>query len=249
MKYKAILCDVDGTLIPNKRGAVVSERTKQVVAAASKKIHIGLATTRPMFMLQDISSVLNLSGLSVISGGAEIINLSSGEVLSQHLISDEDFQQLVETFVRMNIPLHLDNGKIEMTYEVGASYTDVMKVFTFGIEEERAEMLMGEFDHSSTLAKFKVPSHQKGAFDVFFTNAKATKQYGILEVARLLNISTEEMIGIGDGHNDFPLLMACGLKVAMGNAVEDLKAIADYVAPSADDDGVAHVLEKFVLNN
>ncbi|HXS15232.1 MAG TPA: HAD hydrolase family protein, partial [Candidatus Saccharimonadales bacterium] len=62
------------------------------------------------------------------------------------------------------------------------------------------------------------------------------------------DISTEEIIGIGDGHNDFPLLMACGLKVAMGNAVDDLKAIADYIAPSVDEDGVADVIEKFILN-
>jgi hydroxymethylpyrimidine pyrophosphatase-like HAD family hydrolase len=55
------------------------------------------------------------------------------------------------------------------------------------------------------------------------------------------------MIGVGDGYNDFPLLEACGLKVAMGNALEDLKGIADYIAPSVDEDGVANVIEKFIL--
>lgn len=43
--------------------------------------------------------------------------------------------------------------------------------------------------------------------------------------------------------------MACGLRVAMGNAVDDLKAIADYIAPSVDDDGLAEVIEKFILSN
>lgn len=41
--------------------------------------------------------------------------------------------------------------------------------------------------------------------------------------------------------------MACGLKVAMGSAVEDLKAIADYIAPSVDEDGVVDVIQKFIL--
>ena len=41
--------------------------------------------------------------------------------------------------------------------------------------------------------------------------------------------------------------MACGLKVAMGNAVDDLKAIADYIAPTVDEDGVADVINKFIL--
>ena len=44
-----------------------------------------------------------------------------------------------------------------------------------------------------------------------------------------------------------PLLMACGLKVAMGNGVPELKEIADYVAPSVDEDGISDVIEKFVL--
>ena len=52
---------------------------------------------------------------------------------------------------------------------------------------------------------------------------------------------------MGDGYNDFPLLMACGLKIAMGNAVPELKAIADFIAPSVEEDGVATVIEKFIL--
>ena len=44
-----------------------------------------------------------------------------------------------------------------------------------------------------------------------------------------------------------PLLMACGLKIAMGNAYEELKSIADYVAPPIEEDGVADAIEKFIL--
>lgn len=56
------------------------------------------------------------------------------------------------------------------------------------------------------------------------------------------------MIGVGDGYNDFPLLMSCGLKIAMGNAIEELKDIADYIAPSVDEDGLAKVIDKYYLN-
>ena len=63
-----------------------------------------------------------------------------------------------------------------------------------------------------------------------------------------MNIKTEETIGVGDGFNDIPFIQETGFKVAMGNAVDDLKAIADYIAPTVEEDGVAHVIEKFVLN-
>ena len=82
---------------------------------------------------------------------------------------------------------------------------------------------------------------------IHVTGSEASKLHGIVEVARILNIKTEEIIGVGDGYNDFPLLLACGLKVAMGNAIPELKAIADFIAPTVEEDGVAVVLEKFVL--
>ncbi|MDG7042371.1 MAG: HAD hydrolase family protein [Nitrososphaerota archaeon] len=62
-----------------------------------------------------------------------------------------------------------------------------------------------------------------------------------------LGIKKEETIGVGDFPNDLPLFKVSGLKVAMGNAVPDLKAIADYIAPTYEEDGVAEVLRKFIL--
>jgi hypothetical protein len=78
------------------------------------------------------------------------------------------------------------------------------------------------------------------------TDALASKLHGVVEVARMLHIKTEDIIGVGDGYVDFPLLMACGLKIAMGNAVPELKAIADFIAPTVDEDGVAVVIDKFI---
>ena len=70
---------------------------------------------------------------------------------------------------------------------------------------------------------------------------------GAASIAKKLGISRKEIIACGDGYNDYPLLMAAGLKVAMGNAISDLKEIADYIAPPVQKDGVADVIEKFIL--
>ena len=93
-----------------------------------------------------------------------------------------------------------------------------------------------------------MPSYQNGLLCVDVTDQSVSKMHGISEVFEILGISREDAIGVGDSYNDFPLLMACGLKVAMGNAIDELKSIADYIAPSVDDDGVTDVIEKFVLN-
>lgn len=81
------------------------------------------------------------------------------------------------------------------------------------------------------------------------THEEVSKLHGIVDVAKLIGVETKDSIGVGDGHNDFPLLLACGLKIAMGNAVPELKAIADFVAPTVNEDGVAVVIEKFILEN
>jgi hydroxymethylpyrimidine pyrophosphatase-like HAD family hydrolase len=65
----------------------------------------------------------------------------------------------------------------------------------------------------------------------------------------MLGVRYEEIIGVGDGHNDVPLLEAVGLKVAMGNAPDEVKAIADYVAPKLSEDGVADVIQRYILRD
>lgn len=55
------------------------------------------------------------------------------------------------------------------------------------------------------------------------------------------------MIACGDGYNDLSMISFAGLGVAMGNAVDGVKNVADYVTLSNDEDGVAKVVEEFVF--
>lgn len=64
-----------------------------------------------------------------------------------------------------------------------------------------------------------------------------------------LGFTNEEMIAFGDNYNDITMIGYAGLGVAMGNAEEDVKKIANYVCESNDDDGVAKTLEKYVLKS
>lgn len=71
----------------------------------------------------------------------------------------------------------------------------------------------------------------------------------VLKLMKHLNITPEETVGIGDGYNDYPLLQAVGYKVAMHNAHDELKNIADFIAPSIDEDGLSVVIEKVLSNS
>ncbi|HET8670526.1 MAG TPA: HAD hydrolase family protein [Candidatus Saccharimonadales bacterium] len=84
-------------------------------------------------------------------------------------------------------------------------------------------------------------------FDVHVTHKHGTKAYAMQEWRALVGVSREECVGLGDSANDLPLFEAVGLKVTVGNATDDLKTNADYMAPPRGEGALRHVLNTFFL--
>jgi hydroxymethylpyrimidine pyrophosphatase-like HAD family hydrolase len=170
-------------------------------------------------------------------------------VLHEQAMLPEDCEYILSISKEEHIPLIIDSGDEEVTFTQDALSLKALGLFSGPITEEEADRFHDRLIGHPSIITHKVHSWTPGMHQILFSHTAATKQYGIYEVANILNIDPSEIIGVGDGGNDFPLLMACGLKIAMGNASDDLKAIADYVAPSVEEDGLAHVIEKFILNS
>ena len=130
-----------------------------------------------------------------------------------------------------------------------SEYPDVVfSVYLGDVVPSLADTIMADLEKIPQIVVHKMPSEKKdGNNSLEVTSDQATKLHGIVEVTKILKIKKEEVIGVGDSYNDFSLLMASGLKIAMGNAVPELKAIADFIAPSVEEDGVATIIEKFIL--
>jgi hypothetical protein len=86
-------------------------------------------------------------------------------------------------------------------------------------------------------------------FNVEVMKKSVNKRSGLEKLAEKLEIKSHEIICIGDSGNDRQMIEYAGLGVAMGNAFPEIKEIADYVTFSNEDNGVAHVIDKFILNN
>ena len=94
-----------------------------------------------------------------------------------------------------------------------------------------------------------VPSQMLGYGDVVMNlRSSGAGYFGFPHYYPEKTGTAEEVIAIGDQGNDISMIEWAGLGVAMGNGTAGVKAVADYVAPSANEDGAAHVIEKFVLN-
>ncbi len=246
-KYKALMMDLDGTTIPNRRDGLPSQRVIDAVKKATQVMHVGTATARPMFLLPQILETLQLSGPSVINSGSQIIHCPTGEVLWEQLLNKEDIIEIGKVTKKLALEVLFDD---DTKYDFNTLENFPQKtgqLYFPQLSAEDATKVIFYLSQISTIAINKIPAWKLGTFDIIITHKDSTKEYGLLRVAKMLGIETHEIIGVGDGYNDLALFMSCGLKIAMGNAVPELKAVADYVAPSVSDDGVAHIIEKFVL--
>jgi len=245
MKYKALICDFDGTLIPYGEFNYPSQTVIDALKHASELVYVGIATGRPLFKLKYILPDLPLTSPCIISGGAQIYDPKKDKILQEYPLDREDLEKLKDRILELKLPLIINDGKKDHHIKNKLPLNALGGV-SYGLTDYQAEKIL-DFNHFvPSIALTKLRDWKKGRFEININHTGATKQHGISTIAKLLGIKTHDIISIGDSYNDFPLLMASGLKVAMGNAFEELKEIADYVAPSVHMDGVADVIKKFV---
>lgn len=252
MKYKAVIADVDGTLMePGEIPAPVPSEAliKAVRLTQEKGVVFSLATARSLQGIKNIIDAFKLDSLLILDNGALIYDLGKKTYVWESYISKEDTQSVMDILgkdksLRVFI---IDDGKRLNNLKL-VTGRKISKIVVLGITSAKAENLYQTLKKNPKIQVTKSVSGTEGKSEsIHVTNYTATKQIAVSKFAQILNIKPEEIIGIGDSYNDFPLLMACGLRVAMANATPDIKEIADYIAPSYKEDGVVEVLEKYIL--
>jgi len=206
-----------------------------------------IATSRPLFIAKNILDHLDICGLCIVNDSTQIYDPVAKKFLQTIYIDNENLPAIFTVARRYSNKILMNSGKSERIHTEGAITERICSIYIGDSSPEIAEKLVFELTKIPNLAVHKIPAWQKGKIAISVSHVTATKLHGVEEIIRLLKITQQEIIGVGDGYNDFPLLLACGLKIAMGNAVPELKAIADFVAPSVEEDGVATVIEKFIL--
>lgn len=247
-KYKTIIFDVDGTLVPNKYNGKVSQQVKNLILNSRDKVNIGIASGRPLERVMPIFKELGLTFPCVVSGGAQIVDPVTGTVIWEQPILDEDVVILRELFNEKPYNVWIVDETQEVLYNADMVLKKPLSFFLSKILEEEADSIIAQLQHIPTLSISKVVAYHKGYVSLIITHVNATKQHAIHKIAELQELNCTGFIGVGDGYNDFALFNACGLKVAVGNAIPELKQKADYIAPTVQEDAAIHVIKKFMLN-
>ncbi len=225
-----------------------SELVRDSIRSLKGKSHVGLATSRPYEKIKDIGEYLGLTGPSIISNGAQIVNIETGEYYYEYPISTGATRAICELLKNdsQDIRFWIQDNGTDYKYDKSYSPNKPFVVVAYGMEHSTADRLLPLLSKIDDIFPIKVPSYDLGKVDIMTTNLNATKQHGVQIIADILGIKPNEIIGAGDGYNDKPLLQGCGLKIAMDDAVEELKAIADDIAPSVDKDGLVYVIKKYL---
>jgi hypothetical protein len=252
-KYKAIFLDIDGTLTAlqtlENRYPLPSKKLIQTIKQYSSKVDFILATSRPLIYAEYLFNIFQLSHPCIVQSGTLVVDPKNSKVLWEKQINEKDLSQLIDYFLEKKLSFVIDEKeKIAIKYDKHYVPHDPLIIFVTDLTDEQASKIEMDLSNISTISLHKVSSLTPPLLGFNIANSEASKQHAIIEVIKMLGIRREETIGVGDGWNDFSLLMACSLKVAMGNAVPELKAIADYIAPSVEDDGVIDIINKFVAS-
>lgn len=251
MKYKAIIMDLDGTAVPHALHTKPSLRVTEAIQRAKNIVHVSVSTSRPLFIANDIIKKLHIEDYCMVNDSTQVYDPKANRIVDTLYLPAEAITPVRSLYRKEKVSYMINNGETEFVWDVKKKQhipKYICSLAAFDIFPVVAEKLIESISKIPNVSVMRVPAYIKGKLWVTVTNAKATKLHGVVKIAELLHIHPDEIIGVGDGYNDYPLLSACGLKVAMGNAVPELKAIADFVAPPVEEDGVAVVIEKFILN-
>lgn len=251
MKTKAIIFDIDGTVIDSPGQKVSSERMNQALRSTEDEYYMSAATGRVWTFAEPVLKSLGLEDPCIISAGTQICNPQTGEIIWETTIDTLALQAVIDIIQQYPDFKILYNDNDENTYLHGGinplelSITEPVYFFEqIFVPKEIAPEIVAKLSEIEGIAVTLVVAQREGFNDIHVTNRNATKEHAVAELLGIIGVDKANTIGIGDGHNDIHLFNAVGKKVAMGNAVIELKQIADEVIGSVKDDGLATFLEQ-----
>lgn len=268
IKYRMIVLDLDGTLTNEKKE--VTPRTYSALMKAQKAgVKVVLASGRPTYGIVPLATQLRLKefgGYILAYNGGLVIDCATGAtVYNQEL--EPALVPLLHDEAKaagMEILTYQGEGiaatKKANKYVLHEAFINKMPVVEYPDFKNQIEfpinkcLIVGDPKPLHQL-ELRLASQMEGKLSVyrsagFFLECVPPgieKAHSLAKLIDPLGIAREEVIACGDGYNDKGMIEFAGLGVAMANASTEVQDAADYITYSNEEDGVAHVVEKFIL--
>jgi Cof subfamily protein (haloacid dehalogenase superfamily) len=267
MQFKALALDLDGTLTNSRKE--VSDGNKEAVRDAIRRgTKIILASGRPEIGVLPVAKDLDLfrlGGYILSYNGGKIIDCTSGRVIRSKAIPSDCHASICSAAKKFGIDLISYDTKSIIAENTESEYLKIEERCCC-CKARKVDSLL-EALPDPVIKFLAMASHEKliplkdflnetlgDRIHAFFSEpfyleitAKGIEKASSLELlGESLGVRSDELIACGDGFNDISMLRYAGMGVVMGNASDEIKQYGDYIAPTNDDDGVAHVIRKFI---
>ena len=274
-RIELLALDIDGTILTvNKK---LTLRTEAAIRSAiGQGISVVLVTGRPFCGIP--TELLSIPGIDYVitSNGAVTTDLHQHKTIRKANIDAETAISILQVPRKYNLihavfingigycekdsferHLKLIEGKAIVSYirqsrRIISCLDDLILTATHGVEN--IWFIVIEPQLRQKLYRM-IPEHwnvravNTSQTDIEVGNYLADKGYAISELARQIGISRDRILAVGDSGNDIGMLQSAGISVAMGNAEEEIKSIADYITDTNEEDGAAKVIEHVLFGD
>jgi Cof subfamily protein (haloacid dehalogenase superfamily) len=271
--YKMLVCDIDGTLLNSL--SKLTDRTKEALQKVSAKgIKVTLATGRRLDNAVPVAQKLGIHAPLILANGTVIVDVLNQKTLLHKPLPKQVVERLLPLLQKSNIWTRLYRHSFEGIETYYDRIPEIPEAWLFTSKnpekgqqlaythdsldfdpvnivvldrQEKVDPIIEKIRQELIHAPFNLLVHNDfpGYLLLEILHHECSKASGIDFLAKQFGIRRDEVIVVGDNVNDLEMVDYAGWGVAMGNAVEELKEIADEIAPTNDEDGVAWLVEKY----
>lgn len=266
VKYKMVVFDIDGTLLPYSTNKISKNIVTLFKELKNNGFIVVIATGRDNISIGEVCSSLN-PDYFIGSNGGFIKDWKKQEVIKYNSISIESWNKLYSKIIKAKLDIidniilsdkkyiYIKNQNKLYQHWFWKDYIDKflpIDEYKKSIDSESFSLITINVVSEELTKKAKkyldnelpdlhVQASWKNGF--FISNRGVNKYKSIIELADRLNVKNEEIIAFGDGENDIEMIKNVGFGVAMGNGIPKIKKIAQDIAPDVNDFGVISYLK------
>lgn len=262
---RLVVSDIDGTLVDKAK--VLSPRGRAAIEALKNRgIGFTVTSARPPVGLRDIIALLRLEvPVAAVNGGALV--RPDLTIIEEKLLSPEATRRAITLLRQQGIDAWLFTNKAWFIRDPLGAHVDheaktigqaptLVDEFDPVLLDQCLKIVGSSHDHAHLARCETLLQRELGntalatrsqVYYLDVTNPRADKGEAVMSLSRAMNIPISDIMTIGDGTNDIPMLKTSGFSVAMGNGSDEVKASATVVTDDCENDGFAKAIERYVL--
>jgi len=262
--YKLIAVDLDGTLLDREHRLSLRNR-QAILDVVEAGVIFSLSTGRPLQGVKAIIDMIDADLPFTIYNGAMIITSRSKQVLFESVLAGELAVEVVRLGQARGTSMLLYKDGVLYVSEINDTVRkyisivgvvpnvpdDLAKVASLGVTKivwrDSPARIAAFQDEVRPLVDGRISCSSSNPTLLEFFDIDSSKGAAMQKIGAIYNIDQSEMMAIGDAYNDISMIKYAALGVAMGNAPQEIKDLADFVTLTNNEDGVAEAIYRFAI--